>query len=175
MAYTLSADLGHSCIAARRGNRLVPLSMELTDGDVVEIVANPQEIHRRPSKDWLAFVKSPAARLHIERYFESHPEDPEKMPEQPAGSLLHRVALGRGAIARSLRRHKRSLLDDAPLHTLANRLGLPDAESLAAEVADGRREADEVADALVDLIDRMPTLAETQAFLMRYGPLLQDD
>jgi GTP diphosphokinase / guanosine-3',5'-bis(diphosphate) 3'-diphosphatase len=161
LAYALSAEVGHSCVAARRGGRLVPLSSELSDGDVVEILSSPSAA-ARPSRDWLTFVRSPAAQLHIGNYFADRGDD-EQQPRrrsrkdgQPDTSIRHKVAVGRIAIQRALALHGRSLFDDRPLLTLADDLGMPDVESLAVAVADGQLTALEVAERLVETVDQPP-------------------
>ncbi len=145
LAYTLRIETGHGCIGARRAGRLIPLSLQLADGDVVEIISQPQP-HSGPSREWLTFVRTPVARVHINRWF-----DEEREPD----TVAHRVAAGRGAIAHALRAHDRSLLTDAPLVTLANELGYPDVESLAVAVSDGTLCAVEVAERLVGSVDRL--------------------
>jgi GTP pyrophosphokinase len=136
-------------VAARRGGRLVPLSSELTDGDVVEILGKPSP-SGRPSRDWLQFVRSPSAQLHIAQFFA------EREPDESAESMIHKVALGRIAIQRALRRHERSLVDESPLRTVAAEMGYPDAESLAVAVVDRQVSADDVADRLVGSVDTVP-------------------
>ncbi len=149
LAYALSVEQGHSCVAARKGGRLVPLSAELSDGDVVEVLGQPSPAGR-PSRDWLKFVRSPGAQLQITQFFE------DREPASGDSSMVHKVALGRIAIQRALRKHERSLVEDSPLQTLADALGFPDVESLAVAVADGQFSADEVADRLVGSVDTLP-------------------
>ena len=48
-------------LAARNGT-IVPLDHELQSGDMVEIITQKG---KRPSEDWLAFIKSGVARDHI--------------------------------------------------------------------------------------------------------------
>ncbi len=156
VAYALSVDQGHACVAARREGRLVPLSSELSDGDVVEILGTPSP-SARPSRDWLDFVRSPAAQLHIAEYFaDRHEDNPDERADPPRGSVRHKVAVGRVAIQRALALHGRSLLDERPLLNLADELGMPDIESLAVAVADGQLTPQEVAERLVETVDTMP-------------------
>ncbi len=61
-AYHVHSDLGNHCAAARVNNKMSPLSFPLKSGDVVEIVVDKK---RRPSADWLKFVKTRNAREHI--------------------------------------------------------------------------------------------------------------
>lgn len=61
-AYHVHSDLGNHCASARVNNKLSPLSTPLKSGDVIEIIADKK---RKPSSDWLNFVKTRNAREHI--------------------------------------------------------------------------------------------------------------
>jgi GTP diphosphokinase / guanosine-3',5'-bis(diphosphate) 3'-diphosphatase len=61
-AYHIHSDLGDSCVGARVNNQIVPLDRELQSGDLVEILAQK---NKKPSEDWLRFVKTGMAREHI--------------------------------------------------------------------------------------------------------------
>ncbi len=61
-AYQIHSDIGNSCMGAKVNDRFVPLDHELRSGDVVVILAQKG---KRPSEDWLKFVKTSMARDHI--------------------------------------------------------------------------------------------------------------
>jgi GTP pyrophosphokinase len=61
-AYAIHTDVGHTCVGARVNGRMVPLKHPLRNGDVVEILT---QAGSRPSRDWLAFVKTARARNKI--------------------------------------------------------------------------------------------------------------
>jgi GTP pyrophosphokinase len=61
-AYAIHTDVGHTCTGARVNGRMVPLKHPLRNGDVVEILTQSGS---RPSRDWLAFVKTARARNKI--------------------------------------------------------------------------------------------------------------
>lgn len=61
-AYAIHTDVGHTCTGARVNGRMVPLKHPLRNGDVVEILTTSGS---RPSRDWLAFVKTARARNKI--------------------------------------------------------------------------------------------------------------
>jgi GTP pyrophosphokinase len=146
LAYTLSTETGHGCVGARRGGRLIPLSSPLLDGDVVEVISQAP-ITAGPSREWLDFVKTPHARLQIDRWFADGGE--------PA-TIAHRVKLGRAAIGLALRHYDRGLADDAPLLTLAAERGYPDLEALLVAVADRRLSADELVADMIAAVDQSP-------------------
>ena len=58
-AYAVHSDIGDTCVAARVDNRLAPLSLPLTTGQTVEIIAAPGA---RPNPSWLDFVITSKAR-----------------------------------------------------------------------------------------------------------------
>ncbi|MBT5904884.1 MAG: bifunctional (p)ppGpp synthetase/guanosine-3',5'-bis(diphosphate) 3'-pyrophosphohydrolase, partial [Acidimicrobiaceae bacterium] len=54
-AYAIHTDVGHACVGAKVGGRLVPLETQLVTGDTVEVVTSRQP-GAGPSRDWLQFV-----------------------------------------------------------------------------------------------------------------------
>jgi len=61
-AYRIHSDLGDQCTGSRVNGKIVPLDYELKSGDIVEIIL---QRGKKPSEDWLRFVKTSAAREHI--------------------------------------------------------------------------------------------------------------
>jgi len=70
-AYRVHTELGHRCIGAKVNGRLVPLSSELKNGDVVEIMSSKGA--KGPSRDWLnphlGYIKTSHAREKIRQWF----------------------------------------------------------------------------------------------------------
>src|SRR5215218_8825265 len=64
-AYRVHTDLGHHCAGARLNGKLVPLRTPLGNGDMVEILTNP---NRNPSRDWLTFVTTSRAKSKIRQW-----------------------------------------------------------------------------------------------------------
>ncbi len=79
MAYRIHTDIGDHCAGARiitnmadTGRlitRLVPLDYELQGGEIVDIVVN-RTTH--PTRDWLSFARTAAARTKIRRYLKTY-------------------------------------------------------------------------------------------------------
>ncbi|HZO71448.1 MAG TPA: RelA/SpoT family protein [Ktedonobacteraceae bacterium] len=79
MAYRIHTDIGDHCAGARiitnmddgghLVTRLVPLDYELKGGEIVDIVVN-DTVH--PTRDWLAFARTAAARNKIRRYLKTY-------------------------------------------------------------------------------------------------------
>ncbi len=79
MAYRIHTDLGDHCAGARiitnmddsgrLVTRLVPLDYELKGGEIVDIMVN-RTTH--PTRDWLSFARTAAARTKIRRYLKTY-------------------------------------------------------------------------------------------------------
>jgi len=67
-AYTIHTDVGHACVGAKVGGRLVPLDAQLSTGDTVEIVTSRQP-GAGPSRDWLHFVATHRASSKIKHWY----------------------------------------------------------------------------------------------------------
>ncbi len=145
LAYTVSVETGHSCVAAQCGGRLIPLSSPLAEGNVVEIVCGDQGTSG-PSPDWLDFVRTPRARLQISQWFDAG---------EPA-TIGHKVRIGRAAIGLALRQRNRGLANDEPLMTLAAELGYPDMEALLVAVAEHRISPDDLVEKMIAAVDKFP-------------------
>jgi GTP diphosphokinase / guanosine-3',5'-bis(diphosphate) 3'-diphosphatase len=61
-AYAIHSDVGNTCVGAKVSGRIVTLRYALRNGDIVEIMTQPNHL---PSKDWLSIVKTSRARNKI--------------------------------------------------------------------------------------------------------------
>ncbi len=70
-AYRVHTELGHRCIGAKVNGRLVPLSSQLKNGDVVEVMSSKGA--KGPSRDWLnphlGYIRTSHAREKIRQWF----------------------------------------------------------------------------------------------------------
>ncbi|MFP4586633.1 MAG: RelA/SpoT family protein [Desulfohalobiaceae bacterium] len=71
-AYLIHTEVGNQCSGAKVNGKLVPLDTQLKNGDTVEIITNP---HRKPSRDWLRFVKTTKARTRIKHWIRTEERD----------------------------------------------------------------------------------------------------
>ncbi|OCG38672.1 GTP diphosphokinase [Gilliamella sp. Fer2-1] len=75
-AYHIHSDVGHRCIGAKVGGRIVPFTYNLKMGDQVEVITQKQP---NPSRDWLnsntGFVNSSRARAKIQAWFKKQDRD----------------------------------------------------------------------------------------------------
>src|SRR5439155_14131618 len=144
--------------AAELNGRLVPLASELGDRRSVEVLTPPRqgdefdfdedEAPTGPSPEWLDFVKTPHARLHISHWFNGD--------AAPSLTIASKVRLGRLAVGLALRQRGRWLTTDMPLVRLSADLGYPDLETLLVAVADHTVTADEVVERLIATVDHTP-------------------
>src|SRR5438445_174796 len=68
-AYSIHTEVGHTCVGAKVNGRMVPLRHKLHSGDIVEIMTQPGH---KPSRDWLAIVKSSRSRNKIKHWLNIH-------------------------------------------------------------------------------------------------------
>ncbi|MEW6777783.1 MAG: bifunctional (p)ppGpp synthetase/guanosine-3',5'-bis(diphosphate) 3'-pyrophosphohydrolase, partial [Bdellovibrionota bacterium] len=87
-AYAVHTDVGHTCIGAKVNGKIVPLSYELQNGDIIGIITRPDQ---SPSRDWLKWVKTARARQKIREHSRAAERD-------------RSLALGREILEKDLRR-----------------------------------------------------------------------
>ena len=71
-AYAIHSDVGGRCVGAKVNGKIVPLRYKLKNGDMVEVLTNPQA---HPSKDWLTFVKTSRAQQRIRAFIKQQQRD----------------------------------------------------------------------------------------------------
>jgi GTP pyrophosphokinase len=119
-AFLVHTEVGLRCKGARINGRIAPLHREIKNGDTVEILTSPQA---RPSRDWLAHVRTARARHRIKQWIRQEEE-----------SVSH--SLGREILAREVKRRRLAPPTDDQLGAAASALGLTGSHAL--EVAIGR-------------------------------------
>ena len=141
-AYAVHTEVGHRTMGARVNGRLVALESELSNGDVVEVFTSKDE-SAGPSRDWLAFVRSPRARSKIRQWFSK-----ERREEA--------VESGREKLARAMRRHSLSaerLMSAEGLLRVAEQMNLADdVSAVYAAIGNGTTSAAHVVDLLAKAV-----------------------
>src|SRR5690348_337731 len=129
-AYSIHTEVGHSCVGAKVNGRMVPLRYKLHSGDIVEILTQPGH---KPSRDWLAVVKSSRARQKIKHWLNVHQRE-------------RAVEIGRKLIEKEARKYRISLKDikDDDLHKIAADYGLGRSDDLMAGIGFGKYSARQV-------------------------------
>lgn len=79
-AYHVHSDIGDSAVGARVNGKMIALDHPLKNGEVVEILTQK---NKKPSSDWLGFVKTGQARKRIAAFIKKVRE--ERLFEKPGG------------------------------------------------------------------------------------------
>jgi len=126
-AYTVHTEVGHSCVGAKVNGRMVPLRHKLHSGDIVEILTQPGH---KPSRDWLAVVKSSRARNKIKHWLNIHQRE-------------RAVEIGRKLIEKEARKYHVPLkeIKEEDLRKIAADYGLGQVDDLMAGIGYGKYSA----------------------------------
>lgn len=81
-AYAIHTDVGHHCVGAQVNGRMVPLTYELKNGQIVNILTSKKS--KGPSRDWLDVVKSARARSKIRRFLKRESSDVDQQKGRDA-------------------------------------------------------------------------------------------
>ena len=111
-AYAVHTEVGHQCVGARVGGKMVPLRSKLKNGDIVEILT---AAGHNPSRDWLTLVVTNKARAKIRHYL--------NVAEKQAA-----LEIGKKHFERELKRYdltlKKLLAEPSKVESLAQDLGV---------------------------------------------------
>jgi len=129
-AYLVHTEVGNQCVGAKVNGQMVSLRHEIASGDVVEILT--QKGHK-PSRDWLAFVKSSHAKSKIRHFINT--QEREEATE-----------MGRRLLENESRNFPKGLkkIPEEDLQKLSAEYGLSKIEDLFAAVGFGKYSARQV-------------------------------
>lgn len=125
-AYSIHTEVGHACVGARAGGRLVPLSYQMTSGETIEVIT--AKASAGPSRDWLEMVVTARARNKIKQWFNSQRRE-------------EAVAEGKDSVQKAFRRAGlpvQKMLGDGSLEAFAVTLKYANLEALFVAVGEGR-------------------------------------
>ncbi len=144
-AYSVHTDIGDQAVAARVNQKAVPLRSELQNGDVVEVITDPNS---KANPNWLSFVRTGKARAGIRQCLKTL-----KYKES--------VDLGRRLLERALAalRIDVAALDAQMLERGARDAGAKSVEELHADIGLGKRLAPVVAHTIALQFSSKPSAA----------------
>jgi guanosine-3',5'-bis(diphosphate) 3'-pyrophosphohydrolase len=148
-AYSIHTEVGHSCVGAKVNGRMVPLRHKLHSGDIVEILT---QTGHKPSRDWLAVVKSSRSRNKIKHWLNVHQRE-------------RAIEIGRKLIEKEARKYRIALkeLKDEELTKIASDYGLGRADDLMAGIGYGKYAARQVLAKLIPAGSQPVTDGEPEA------------
>lgn len=120
-AFAVHSQVGLHCQGAKINGRIAPLSRPLRNSETVEIITSPTA---KPSRDWLAHVRTGRARHKIRQWLRN---------EEQASS----VKLGQDILEREFRRRRLTKPNEDALNKAAKALSLTDATQFYASVGQG--------------------------------------
>ncbi len=125
-AYAIHSEVGDTCTGSKINGRIVPLKTEIQNGDVIEILTNPNS---HPSRDWLNYVITSKARNRIRHW----------ISEQ---QRVESIEIGRKLLSTEAEKFrltaKKVLGDEENLKKIANEYGLGRIEDLLASIGYGK-------------------------------------
>jgi GTP pyrophosphokinase len=130
-AYKIHTELGHHCAGARVNGKLVPLRTELHNGDMVEILTNP---NRQPSRDWLNVVVTTRAKSKIRHWLNTQQK-------------RRAVEIGRRLVEKEARKFKipaKTILEGDTLEQYLKDEGLNTLDEMLSRIGFGKIQARQV-------------------------------
>lgn len=141
-AYAIHSGVGNNCVGAKINGKLKPITSQLRNGDIVEILTNQHS--KGPSRDWLKIVKTSAARNKIKSFFKTELKD-------------ENIKLGKSMLNQMLQERELSsskINEDKYLPEILRRFNVDSIEELYAGVGSGSLTAGQVVSKLISLISK---------------------
>jgi guanosine-3',5'-bis(diphosphate) 3'-pyrophosphohydrolase len=120
-AFAVHTEVGLHCQGARINGRIASLARELKNSETVEIITSPSA---KPSRDWLAHVRTGRARHKIRQRL--------RIEEHNTS-----IKLGREILDREIKRRRLTKPEDSQLLAVAKTLHLTDVNHLIASIGQG--------------------------------------
>ena len=120
-AFAVHTEVGQHCAGAKVNNRIAPLSRPLRNSETVEIITSASA---RPTRDWLAHVRTGRARHKIRQVLR---RDAEQSAEK----------LGVEILEREIKKRRLAKPDEAALQRGAVAMGLLNGQHLLASIGQG--------------------------------------
>jgi len=131
-AYAVHTNIGNRCIGAKINGKFVPLTTELQNGDVCEILLGGEK--KGPSRDWLKIVKTSSARTKINSYFKKQ-------------FVENNIRLGKSMLETSAKNNQTNistLLASEKLSSTLSRYSLSNVDEMYAMIGAGTLNSDSI-------------------------------
>ncbi len=66
-AYKIHSEIGNRATGAKANKKIIPFDYKIKNGDVIEILTSKEK--KKPSQDWLRFVKTSTAKSNIRKFY----------------------------------------------------------------------------------------------------------
>jgi GTP diphosphokinase / guanosine-3',5'-bis(diphosphate) 3'-diphosphatase len=120
-AFAVHTQVGLHCQGSKINGKIAPLSRPLKNSETVEILTAPAA---RPSRDWLAHVRTGRARSKIRQWLRHEEQETSQK-------------LGREILDREIKRRRLTRPSDEDLELAARELSLADGDHLMASIGQG--------------------------------------
>jgi len=149
-AYHIHTEVGNHCAGARVNGRMVPLSTQLQNGDIVEVITQKNS---HPSLDWLNFVSTSAAKYRIKQWYKRSRRE-------------ENVARGRELLEKELGKAGfDNLLKSDAMHSVAQKCNYHSVEDLLAGLGYGEITLNLVLNRWREVVKAHEPVADIVAFL----------
>jgi GTP diphosphokinase / guanosine-3',5'-bis(diphosphate) 3'-diphosphatase len=120
-AFAVHTEVGSHCAGAKVNGKIAPLARLLKNSETVEIITSP---NAKPSRDWLAHVRTGRARHKIRQWLRHEEHQSSER-------------VGREILEREVRKRRLPKIDDKALEAAATTFGLTDTTHLIASIGQG--------------------------------------
>jgi GTP pyrophosphokinase len=139
-AFAVHTEVGLHCQGAKVNGKIAPLSRELKNSETVEIITSP---NAKPSRDWLAHVRTGRARHKIRQWLRQEEEQSS-------------AKIGREMLDREVRRRRLPKPEDEAIERAAKTLSLTDGHHLIASLGQGDLNLTQVLRAIYPELESSP-------------------
>lgn len=144
-AYAIHSGVGNTCVGAKINGKIVPITSTISNGDVVEILTNPNS--KGPSRDWLSHIKTSSARSKIRAFFKSELKD-------------ENIRIGKSILEQAVKSKNLNItkiLKEEYLTDIAASMMMESLDSLYAEIGAGSLSANSIVGRLVNRYNKEKT------------------
>lgn len=153
-AYNIHSGIGNHMHGAKVNGRIVPLTYQLKNGDIVEIMSSDKI--KGPSRDWVKFVRTTSAKNKINAWFKKEERE-------------ENIALGKELLEREIQRNgfsTQQLLVHKPIESVLKKYSTTNLEDVYASIGYGSLSVQKVFGKLRD--EYIKSLPEAERMSLGY-------